>query len=47
MNFCAKNKTYFVVGAKSICSSKCTNCRNGGFEIWLAHHFPLFEIYAG
>jgi len=20
MNYCAKNKTYFVVGAKSICS---------------------------
>jgi len=47
MNYCAKNKTYFIVRAKSICSSKCTNCRNGGFEILLAHHFTLFEIYVG
>ena len=47
MNNCAKNKTYFVVGAKNICSSKCTNCRNDGFEIWLAHHFTLLEKYAG
>jgi len=47
MNYCAKSKTYFVVGAKSICSSKSTNCRNGGFEIRLAHHFTLFKMYAG